>query len=300
MFERISPSFKDRLPQRTMRGKIGVINDLLYSNIHNFNYDTFSFIFELLNENRSLEQAFGALSINSIDLIDRYNGSNCAGLAQKLALELRGKHDIDSVLIPRFGETTPAPLDGEYAGIKTSALLVIDGLGCEYILDPAFAIENAVSIGDEQDNHVDCAVPHATSGGDCLIKLFIPSKKGMREIHFQHTSLENADESTQKNWLRARTRYKICRRTVGGSSDMIDYKFSTNRFAVRLGKIGIWADSLCANEMTDIMAEHAKDIENTFETTEIIGGLERFIARRQEIVSTLLIPELREQILCNN
>ena len=81
---------------------------------------------------------------------------------------------------------------------------------------------------------------------------------------------------------------------------MIDYKFSTNRFAVRLGKIGIWADSLCANEMTDIMAEHAKDIENTFETTEIIGGLERFIARRQEIVSTLLIPELREQILCNN
>ena len=109
MLDRISPRFSNRMPQQTTKNSIKVIDDLLCDNIYNFNYDTFSFMFELLNAKKPLERAFGELAINSIDLMDKYNGSNCAGLAQKLSIRLKDEYNTDSILVPSFGEITPPP-----------------------------------------------------------------------------------------------------------------------------------------------------------------------------------------------
>jgi hypothetical protein len=298
MSDRIAPVFYDRLPSETPKNNLAEVTDSLSESIYDHNYDTFSFMSELLVQEQPLNEAFSEIEVDSVRYIQKYNGSNCAGLAQKLATDLYAQ-GVDSIVIPSFGETSPMDSETAYAGVKTTALLIRSDEGREYILDPALAIETTIPILDY--------VPDSNNGAyvlsepnNSLLRLIIPMVKGDREMHFERKSLENADESMQKNWLRSRTKYKICRRYPNGEKDFITYEFGRNQFKANLGAIGIRATLLSPNEMGELIVEYNDKIIDTFGNELVTDGINRFIKNRQRIADTLLIPAVQEGIRWSN
>ena len=293
MMDKINPMFKDRLPAPTE--EVSVAEEYLYDNIYDFNYDNFSFLFDLLEQKGSLMSNFAKLSIDSIDLLKKYNGSNCAGLTQYLSQKLQSQ-GVESIVIPSFGEETPMPENSAYAGVKTTALMIRDKRR-SYILESALAVENAIPVYDdaEHDNHCDTDGAYAVSEADSsLLRLYIPLKSGRtREIHFQRSSLENPDSSMQKNWLRARTRYKLCRRRPDGSKDFIDYSYDSDKFNISLGSVGIVANSLDPDHAKPLLVENGDKIEQLFGAEHATRGFENFIKKRQEVMDDLLIPSVK-------
>jgi hypothetical protein len=295
MHDRIAPVFYDRLPSAVQKNKLFEVSDPLLENIYNHNYDTFSFMTELLERGGPLGESLSDMEVNSVEYINKYNGSNCAGLAQKLASDLRANNDIDSIVIPSFGEISPMDTESSYAGVKTTALLVNDDQNRRYILDPALAIEAAIPVLDSETMGSK-GVYALSSSESSQLRLMLPSASGLREMHFEQTSLENPDESMQKNWLRSRTKYKICRRYPDGEKDFITYEFAADRFKVNIGAVGIRLCLLSPSEMGGLIDEYDDKIIDVFRNDLIVNGMNRFIANRQAIVEDLLIPQIRKGV----
>lgn len=266
--------------------------------VFNYNFDTFSFIFELLelanSQDLTLPQAFEVLTINSLELSQKYNGSNCAGLAMLLRKNL-GENGIASVLIPCFGSYMPTPEADEYAGVRTVGLFTRTRDN-RFLLAPGLTIPQAVEL--EESNSF------AAFRTEYKVQKVYPNRFSLVAIKpdgeiieriFSITEFINPDQSSQKNLLRARPKYQISRQHENGQRDYISFDFFKGTFKVALETQGISA-TFSPQDFLEFLNVNANTLQDIFRNSYLVEGLRRFIMKRSEILDHILVPSIKNKL----
>lgn len=263
------------------------------------NFDTFSFMFELLEiaERRgiSLQEAYELLNINSVRLTDKYNGSNCGGLAMLLRKRL-AESGIFSTLIPCFGSYMPTPEADEYAGVRTIALYLTSKDG-RFALIPGLTIPQVIKL--ENGNQFEAYGTNYTIQNVFPNRFSLIALKKNGEIIervFSVTELLNPDESSQKNLLRCRPKYQISRQHEDGTKDQISYDFFKGSFKVVLDSVNI-NETMSLQDFTEFISENGSMLEELFQNHHLVAGFARFIQQRDNIITNLLIESITDKLL---
>jgi hypothetical protein len=263
------------------------------------NFDTFSFMFELLEiaemQGVSLQEAYELLNINSVRLTDKYNGSNCGGLAMVLRKRL-AELGIYSTLIPCFGSYMPTPEADEYAGVRTTALYLTSKDG-RFALIPGLTIPQIIKL--ENGNQFEAY------GTSYIIQNVFPNRFSLIAVKrngeiiervFSVTELLNPDESSQKNLLRCRPKYQISRQQDDGTKNQISYDFFKGNFKVVLDSVSM-NQTMNLQDFIKFLTENGSMLEELFQNNHLVAGFTRFIQQRDNIVSNLLIESIKDKLL---
>lgn len=121
--------------------------------VHSYNFDTFSFMFELLDyakdDRGCIEDLYRDFSVDSIALAEKYKGSNCAGLS--LLFQNNTNDYAESVLIPSFGHYMPTQEASDYVGVRTVGLILKNKEDGYSALFPGLTIDKLVPIDNGYD-----------------------------------------------------------------------------------------------------------------------------------------------------
>ncbi len=279
--------------------KIESIEESLSEIVLNNNFDTFSFLFELLEyadvSGKSIEDAFRTFTIDSVAFTNKYKGSNCAGLSLFLKQRLE-ELGIQSRITPSHGDYLSIPEADRYVQIRTVDLvsLLRDEVEDKWIfLAPGLTIDKPMIILEDYSVTsfgVRYTITDVTNEGFNLTT--VRSNGDSVTRYFRLEELTNPDESSQKSLLRCRTIYQITRQ-YENKRDQITYNLIKRRFRVKLGETD---RMLSVEEFLDFLNENELLIENIFCNAYLVTGLKRLIAKTTEIIDTILIPVLREHI----
>lgn len=283
--------------------QLGSIEDQLKQIVLNYNFDTFSFLFELLQlvkiKNITIIDAFHAYHIKSIELASKYGGSNCVGLSLLLQSNLQ-KIGVDTRLIPSYGHYLFSEEADNYVQVRTADLLGVcnkaenaplilflaSGLSIEKVMFitenyTVESAENTYKIRNVNQNGFEIAT--------------IRPNRSSRVRQFRFEELINPDESIQKNLLRARTKYQITRQYEDGHRHSINFDFSNNLF-----KIFVQDNkpvSMNVEQFRSYLLRAAPNLINIFRYPQLDQYLFLFLDNIDVIKKNLFLAEIRNKLL---
>jgi hypothetical protein len=302
MSERVAPQF-NAIPiteltpmDPSMRAPVEA---LTRSFIRHWNYDTFSYIFELLEtaemEGRSLPQALGSFALDSLRLFGKFKGANCSGLSLGLAQALRDELSVDTALIPCFGNNMLTEAASEYIGLRTVGLLVKDTAGQAYTLQPGLTIDRLIEVSEGNtvntfgESH---RIEKASEEEFTLTSSHLNGAEITRPFILK--ALLNPDESSQRNLLRARHRYQLWRQH-DTHRDYLGYSFVTGQYKLSLPTTGVHKE-LTPDALDTLISDQPGRLNETFSNPHLEGGLRSFSAASIAIKETLLLPTVQEAL----
>jgi len=106
--------------------KIVDMEEQLKNVVVDYNFDTFSFLFELLQKAEEdglpLSAVFETFEIDTVNLAEKYQGTNCTGLSMLLQRNLR-EQKLETTLVPAYGNYLITEAADEYAEVRTVDLV---------------------------------------------------------------------------------------------------------------------------------------------------------------------------------
>ncbi len=285
---RIHPFEEFRLPE--VAGELRTV-------VLDYNFDTFSFFFELFEraekEGSSLPDTFINFDIDSLSLARKYHGANCTGLSMMLRDRLRAS-GIASHLTPSYGNYFVTEEADTYSEIRTIDLVGVvqeENSGVPVFLAPGLTIDKPIMVaeGYQVESFGNRYLVTKATSQDFEILTIKPNSDTISRIFVMQEVL-NPDESLQKNLIRTRTRYQMTRQYEQGTRDYITFDFPQRTF-----RIGIGGQDLTTNEagFLEYVHKNGQMLEDRFRNPEIRQGFERFTENIDNISEQLLLPEIQ-------
>jgi hypothetical protein len=261
-----------------------------------YNFDTFSFMFELFSlkqEKESMLDVLAKLKIDSEILAEKYNGSNCTGLSILFKKQLKKEGLSGLFLIPSTGEYQVIKAADEYSEIRTVQLLGflkrIDKKR-PFLVAVGITVDKLIEIIDGS-NVISFDKKYTVSSVDSD-KFTIESEdaSGQKVSRvFLLQEILNPDESYQKNLMRTRIRYQITRQ-FENSKIQISFNLITKDFKLKTPKEElILSPKLMLNY---IDSKEGSFFLELFQSKNLLPNLKLFINFINEVREELLIPEL--------
>lgn len=280
---------------------IDVLESELGGVIFGYNFDTFSFVIELLEfaqmHDLSLSTAYDQFEIDTLSLLEKYKGTNCAGLSMKLQKNLM-ENGMFTYLIPAYGNYLATPEADDFVQVRTVDLIAVAQVRSELswiFLAPGLSISKPIIVEDGSSvNQWGRQYIVSDVKEDSFNLTAVRTGKEDRGRNFHFEQFHNPDRSSQKNLLRCRTRYQLVRRYPNEHKDVITYDFLQDSFLIELG--GHDKVLLKAEEMLSYTEGNNDILEERFRSSHIAPGLKLFISRRREFGGEIFIPELRQLI----
>ncbi len=279
-------------------GQVEMISSRLKSVILDYNFDTFSFMFELLDlakrDNVAIDEAFTRLKINSFELAYKYKGTNCTGLSVILKENL-GLSGIDTKIVPAYGNYMVSKEADKYVQIRTTGLVGLlfssEDVATPVSLVPGLTVDKPILLG--KGNQVESygnrfVVSEANDREFHIVAIRRRGEDIRREFKFEEAL--NLDVSLQLNLLRCRTKYQITRQYEDGNQDFIKFDFMQRKFRV---KVGNGESTMDMEEFKNYVARNSTLLEATFRNPFLSEGFSRFIDSFDEIADKLLLSDIR-------
>jgi|SRR5688572_26808297 len=297
----VRPLALDLLPVIDLR-KLEAIADQLREIVLNYNFDTFSFLFELLQmvktKNVTLLDAFLAFNIKSTELGYKYQGSNCVGLSLLLQTNLQ-KMGVVTILIPSYGHYLISEEADNYVQVRTADLLGVsrkDGntpsilfLASGLSIDKVIFITENYTVESSGNLH---RIRNVSEKGFEIVTIRPKGDSIIRLFRFEE--LVNPDESVQKNLLRVRTKYQITRQYKDGRRHFVTFDFSNNLFKVLVR--GSKPISMNVKQFRGFVLEEAPHLINIFRNPQLDQYLLLFSDSIELIKEKLLLAEIQNKL----
>ncbi len=283
------------------RDQVEGISERLKSIVLEYNFDTFSFMFELLDlarkKNLDINSAFMDLRINSLNLARRYKGTNCSGLSLLLQENL-GTSGIDTKVVPAYGNYLISKEADKYVQIRTVGIigsLSSDNVRTPIFLIPGLTIDKPILLikGNQVESFGNRFL--VSEINDYEFHIVAIRNRGediRREFHFEE--IMNLDTSLQLNLLRCRTKYQITRQYEDNNQDYIKFDFMQKKFRVKIGNKESIMDT---GEFKNYVFHNSALLETTFRNPFVSTGFLEFTDHFDEVVDKLLLPNIRNILI---
>lgn len=261
-----------------------------------YNFDSFSFLFELLNlaetNSLSLVEAFKMFQIDSLELLEKYKGSNCAGLSLNLQDRLSSRA-VRTEIAPSYGQYLVIKEADDYAQIRTVDAVGVLRRGVNNVwvfLAPGLTIDKPILVEEGfavQSFDRRYEVRNVTDRGFTIITTKPDGERLERFFGFER--FVNPDLSSQKNLLRCRIKYQITKQ-YATHREQITFNLATRNFKVKT----LDTDSIFSiEEFATYLRENGENLSIRFNNPYLVKGFQILVKYVDEIRSTLLIPELQ-------
>lgn len=262
--------------------------------VHNYNFDTFSFIFELLDYAKDyrgcLEDLYRDFSVDSVALAKKYKGSNCAGLS--LLFQNNTNDYAESVLIPSFGHYMPTQEASDYVEVRTVGLILKNKEDGYSALFPGLTIDKLVPIDNGYDFESMGTVYRVSGVTESTFELHAAKANGeLIQRKFYITELTNPDQSMQKNLFKVRTKYQVSH-VDNNVRNKLSYYIFGDTFRLRVPSENLSLDMDSTQFLKFISSEDSLVVE-AFDSPNLVENLDIFIENRT-LVQTLILPSLKK------
>lgn len=296
---RISAQTRPLVPENLTRIEVGQISQLeqeLKTVVLDYNFDTFSFMFALLEEAKQkglpLKQAFTEFNVNSAAFVEKYRGSNSVGLSMKLRSNLADR-SIPTYFSASHGNYLLTPEADDYGQIRTVDLIaLLSGKDNRWVfLAPGLTIDKpmVVSFGSRVEAFGSTYLIGQVSNDGFEVITVKPNGDTINRS-FALEEVLNPDESVQKNLLRTRTRYQITKQYEDGKRDLISFDFPKRMFKVSIEGTDLVLD---IKKFKAYLNQNAAVLEARFRNPHLAQGLLAFVESVDEITDQLLLPAIQ-------
>ncbi len=274
------------------------VTEELQSVIIDYNFDTFSFLFELQDikakSDISYSEAARSLKIDSISMAQKYHGTNCSGMSALLQNRLN-KSGITTFLSPSYGSYLLTENADRYSEIRTIDLLGMfqedSGKITPLFLAPGLTVDKPMLVipGYNVESFGNLFTILEVDEEKFVVESLKPGSEPIRRT-FMFLDVANIDESLQKNLLRTRTRYQITRQNVQGKRDFVTFDFPQRIFRLDiLGRLR----SLMPNEFYQYLKSDGDELDLVFNNPHLKLGLEWFSQNYGQVGNDLLLPSIK-------